>query len=459
MLSKAIESSWIQLGLCLELRGPAMQSQSSGLANLLRDVLSCMVSRCRAWCSLGTRATLVDQRVRRYFHCAFLFHAWWFHRIECLDEHGCCLQRDHRHRRDYSALSGKFAALWQSFEGLFSPLGHARRLVRVLELSHPGWEMSNARSAEAKPLKKWLLIVDQEAHRGLYCESQLYAWPVRRILSDTYHPRCTVSTPQVQIPDQQPILPTMKAFAVPKSHLRLFLASVWSLFLLSNSWELLAAPLLLSLLDRLRRSCAERHPRLSELLDRCQIVQRRLIEVEKKILLRDRDRLHLTAPIPPMSTCYSLQHLNLGGPDLPLLPMLQGEPSSGGPSMDIDPLAQRAIPSRFRQHRWLTLLVFSNSIVEGHLVGHRLSIMGSDLCCECVRCRSLFHFAPQSQLPATWSWLASTSDSRVNYCHVHRYRFARGQRAVRVSRHQHYRLTYSSPSLLHYFVTHCPRRT
>lgn len=114
---------------------------------------------------------------------------------------------------------------------------------------------------------------------------------------------------------------------------------------------MLAVPLLLSLLGRLRQSCAERHLRLSELLDRFQIVQQRLKQVEKKLLLHDRDRPHLTAPIPPMSTCYFLQLLNLEGPDLLLLPMIPGESSTEGPAMDLGPRAQRAIPSRFRQHR------------------------------------------------------------------------------------------------------------
>ena len=116
------------------------------------------------------------------------------------------------------------AALYQSFEDLFLPLGHAGHLVQVLELSCLGWEGSNARSVEAPPLKKWLLIVDQEAHQGLYCEPQLYVWPVHRIVSDAYRPRCTVSTPRLQVPGHQLILLMTKAVAVPKYHLRLFLA-------------------------------------------------------------------------------------------------------------------------------------------------------------------------------------------------------------------------------------------
>ena len=105
-------------------------------------------------------------------------------------------------------------------------LSHAWLLIQVLELSCLGWEVSDAHSVVAPPLKNWLHIVDQEAHRGPHCESQLYAWPVHHILSDAYHPRCTVSTPQVQVPDHQLILLTMKAFSVPKSHLHLLLALV-----------------------------------------------------------------------------------------------------------------------------------------------------------------------------------------------------------------------------------------
>jgi hypothetical protein len=84
--------------------------------------------------------------------------------------------------------------------------------------------MSHARSVEGPPLKNWLLVVDREARRGLYCESQLYAWPAHHILSDAYHPRCIMSTQLLQAPALQLILLTKKTFAVPKSHLALFLA-------------------------------------------------------------------------------------------------------------------------------------------------------------------------------------------------------------------------------------------